>query len=119
MLRVGKKFAFYSSAMGEPLEVFKQERNKTALTIFKDPVAVWAVGGDGTEIKAGRSDGEATAVVQRRDDGGLGQGVGHGDGVMRTDLGFILKVEPMGLDGLKGKRMREREEWRMPFTFSI
>lgn len=76
MLWVGKKFAFYSSAMGEPLEVFKQERNKTALTIFKDPVAVWAVGGDGTEIKAGRSDGEATAVVQRRDDGDLGQGAG-------------------------------------------
>lgn len=62
--------------------------------------------------------GEAAARVRGRDDGGLGQSAGGEDGVMRTDLGFILKVELVGLDGLKGKRLRAREEWRMPFTFS-
>lgn len=62
--------------------------------------------------------GEAAAGVRGRDDGGLGQSAGRGDGVMKTDLGFILKVELVGLDGLKGKRLRAREEWRMPFTFS-
>lgn len=40
--------------------------------------------------------GEAAARVRGRDDGGLGQSAGGEDGVMRTDLGFILKVETSG-----------------------
>lgn len=63
-------------------------------------------------------DGEAAAGVRGRNGGGLGQSAGGGDGVMRTDLGFILKVELVGLDGLKAKRLRARGEWRMSFTFS-
>lgn len=34
------------------------------------------------------------------------------------DLGYILKVEPMGLDRLKRKRTKERVEYRMASTFS-
>lgn len=44
--------------------------------------------------------------------------MGSGDGVTWTDLRSILKAEPIGLDGLKGKRLEEKEEWRMPSSFA-
>ena len=54
--------------------------------------------------------------IQGRDDDGLGQGAGVRDGVMPVDLGFILKVISAGLEVLKVKKMREREEGRRLLT---
>lgn len=67
--------------------------------------------GDRADIKAGRPGKQAIATVQGENDGA-------GDQVTWPGLGSVLKVKPMGLNGLKGNRIEERGEWRMPITFS-
>lgn len=79
---------------------------------------MWAVGGDGAEIKAGRPASKTTVAVQGREDGSLGWGAGSGGLVMWTDSGDVSRLEQTGLDGLKEKRTEEKEEHGMMFILS-